>query len=173
MHINRKAGCRGRVSSCSQGWRTSTTASVYAPRGRAHVSQVSIHSRWDADDMTSCYHDNGWLGKAVRHEPTCWLIMKSPLLPSPLPLLLEQKKDRRKYHSVQVFWILHQRTWFSWSLCWVVQAYAVCKEEDLQNYAQVFGYPQSICNQFTRGDCSCTDCFSKLFHLKYGSHPAS
>lgn len=56
---------------------------------RTHVPQVSIHSRWDADDMTSCYHDNSWLGKAMQHEPTCLLVMKSPLLSSPLPLVRE------------------------------------------------------------------------------------
>lgn len=32
--------------------------------------------------------------------------------------------------------------------------------------------PQSICNQFTRGNCSGADCSSKLFHLKRGSYPA-
>lgn len=41
--------------------------------------------------MTSCYHDNGWLGKAMRHEPTCWLIMKCA---SFLLLSLSQKKDK-------------------------------------------------------------------------------
>lgn len=41
--------------------------------------------------MTSCCHDNGWSGRAVQHEPTCRLIMKSPLLSSLIPLPLKRR----------------------------------------------------------------------------------
>lgn len=40
--------------------------------------------------MTSCCHDNGWLAGAVRHEPTCWMIMERPLLSFPLPFPQKQ-----------------------------------------------------------------------------------
>lgn len=40
--------------------------------------------------MTSCCHDNGWSGRAVQHEPTCRLIMKSPLLSSVIPFPLKR-----------------------------------------------------------------------------------
>lgn len=46
--------------------------------------------------MTSCCHDNGWLAAAVRHEPTCWMIMERPLLSFPLPLPQKQRRKTRR-----------------------------------------------------------------------------
>lgn len=132
--------------------------------GRAYIPQVSIHSRWDTDDMTSCYHDNGCLVKALWHEPTCWLIMKLPLLLSPLPLSLEWKKDRLPV--VVCCSVLH-------ALPFVFGFHGPLLIWGSADSGQVSGYRQSISNQFTWCNCSSADCFfSKLPHLRCSYWPA-
>lgn len=70
--------------------------------------------------MTSCYHDNGWLGRPMWHEPTCWMTIKSPLLSFPLPL--PEKQKRKTSQLSRRFFLLSSTITSSYSqlLCWLL-----------------------------------------------------
>lgn len=89
-----------------------------------------------------------------------------PVFSSPSSAGTEERQAN--CHSVPVFSHCVFMILLIWciGLCW-------CGCWGPAHSGQVSGYPQSICNQFTRGNCSGANCFSKLFHLKCGFYPAS